>query len=100
MQTPITAASPDDPVNGACCGTGVVEIKCSCTDLLLSLFDNALKAASKSQAQHKTVVIVKNGECVIKEKHKYYTQMQGADAMLQCSPWLSCKLQHKQSWII
>ena len=76
MQNPIIAASPDGLVNCACCGTGVVEIKCPYTDSLLSVFDYALKGTSQSQAQHKTVVIVEDGECVINKKHKYYTQMQ------------------------
>jgi hypothetical protein len=76
MENPFIASSPDGLVNCACCGTGVVEIKCPYTDSLLSVFDYALKGTSHSQAQHKTVVIVENGQCVINKKHKYYTQMQ------------------------
>ena len=42
-QNPVIVTRPDGPVKCACCGTGVVEIKCPSTDSLLSVFDYAVK---------------------------------------------------------
>ena len=74
---PIIAASPDGLVNCECCGRGVLEIKCPYRDTLMTVAEYAQSGTSRyKNAQHKTVVIVENGEVVINKKHQYYTQLQ------------------------
>ena len=77
QQCPIIAASPDGIVTCDCCGVGVLEIKCPYSDSLLTVEEYARKGTLEFfKVQHKTVVIVEEGDIVVNMKHPYYTQIQ------------------------
>ena len=55
----------------------VLEIKCPYSDSLLTVEQYARKGTSEFfKVQHKTVVIVEEGDIVVNIKHPYYTQIQ------------------------
>ena len=77
QQCPIIATSPDGIVKCDCCGVGALEIKCPYSDSILIVEEYARKDTSEFfKVQHKTVVIVEEGDVVVNIKHPYYTQIQ------------------------
>jgi hypothetical protein len=63
-------ASPDSLVECACCGKGVVEIKCPS-----SIIDKVPTADNLSY------LVLHNGKTVLKQNHAYYAQVQGQMAI-------------------
>lgn len=90
QEFPLLAASPDGIVRCECCPTArVLEIKCPYKDRKLTIHEYAEQGTSTTEAQHQTVVIVKDGALQINTNHPFYTQVQ---AQMLCTGLLSCDL--------
>jgi hypothetical protein len=63
-------ASPDSLVECACCGKGVLEIKCPSS--IISKIPNP---------ENVSYLVSKNGQVTLKENHKYFAQVQGQMAI-------------------